>query len=298
MTSTETKTLPAETRVFAIAAAVAVALLGPVSLPIPFAVQVTVLAAAVVVLGLPHGSLDPWIARRAGLYRRGAGWVGFNLAYLALAGLVLLAWWFSPGPALALFLGISAWHFSGDWDGRLAPWQRLLAATALLSMPALFHPQSVSDIFAVLSGTAGRAVAEGLRIVGMGALGGLAVVMVMAARQKQHSVFIELGALAVLAAVAPPLVYFTLYFCLLHSPRHLSSVFRQAAPEERPGLAVDATVYTLATLALAGLIAFFALPGADLGRLGLQLVFIGLAALTVPHMALMYWVERKQALGT
>lgn len=295
MSVSESTRLPAETVVFALVAALAVGLLGPVSLPIPLAVQVALLTAAVVILGLPHGSLDPWIARRAGLYRRSVGWIGFNLAYLALAGLVLLAWWLSPGPALAVFLLISAWHFSGDWENRLAPWQRLLAATALLGMPAWFHPQAVADIFAVLSGSAGQVVAEGLRWVGVVALAGLAVVLATAARHRQRSVVIELGGLLILAAVAPPLIYFALYFCLLHSPRHLAAVFRRAAPKERRRLAIDALVYTLATLALAALVAFLALPGAELSHAGLQVVFIGLAALTVPHMALMLWVERRQA---
>jgi Brp/Blh family beta-carotene 15,15'-monooxygenase len=287
-----TEKLPTETLVFASAALLAILLVGPIAFPVPFSVQVALLTGAVVILGLPHGALDPWIAKRAGLYRRAVGLAGFNLAYLALASLVVVVWWLSPGPTLGFFLLLSAWHFSDDWQQRMPAWQRLVAATALLGMPAFFNPEGVAEIFVILSGTGAVVVADILKVVGGAALGGLALVMAMAYRQNQRSVLIELGVLLVLAATVPPLIYFTVYFCLLHSPRHLRSTFQQAQPEERTRVVVGASVYTIAAVALGAIVASIALPTDQVAHMHTQVVFIGLAALTVPHMALMLWVEK------
>lgn len=295
MSALRLQALPPETLGFAAAAAVAVLVVGAAPTALPFAVQVGLLAVAVVVLGLPHGALDAWIARRAGLFERPLGWVGFNLGYVALALAVVGAWWLFPITALVLFLMISAWHFAGDWQDALMPWQRMIAAAALLGMPAVFYPAEVASIFVVLSGPGAEVAAEGLRSVGLVALAALVPVLLVAAIKRQWTVLIELGMLSMLAVFATPLVYFAIYFCLLHSPRHLRATIALAPASERRSLIGQALVYTLATLALAALVAALLLPSGDLSGTVLKTLFIGLAALTVPHMLLMLWTERKQA---
>lgn len=279
--------LTAETFFFSAAAILASLLLGPLDMAVPVTIQLGLLTAAVVVFGLPHGALDPWIARQAGVYRGASGLIAFNLAYLSLAGLVLLIWWVSPVVALALFLLLSAFHFSGDWQLHMAPWQRVVAALALLSMPAVFDPQSVEAIFIALSGSAAASLAHGLHIMGYVAVAALLVVLASALVQRQYVAVVELAILLLLAASVPPLVYFTIYFCLLHSPRHMRSTLSEAANQPRSALLINASIYTFATLAIAALIALYLLPRIDMTQLILQLVFIGLAALTVPHMLLM-----------
>ncbi|MGY6555826.1 MAG: Brp/Blh family beta-carotene 15,15'-dioxygenase [Wenzhouxiangella sp.] len=251
------------------------------------------LGTAVIVLGLPHGALDSWIAKRAGLYRRPLGWLGFNLAYLGLALTIVLGWWLSPVLALTLFLLISAAHFSGDWHTALSWWQRLAAGIALLGLPAVFQLEAVAGIFMVLSGSGAAAVADGLRWAGLVALVALVPVLARAAWRKQFAVLTELLLLLILAAAVPPLIYFALYFCLLHSPRHLRSTYEQTPLAARSGLIREAAVYTSVTLLLAGLLAAFFLPFSNPTELALQLLFIGLAALTVPHMLLIAWTERR-----
>lgn len=288
------RTLSVETLVFSAAALAAMLLLGPLALTVPISLQLGLLLAAVVFLGLPHGALDPWIARHAGFSRGPMGLPVFSLVYLGLAGLVVLGWWASPVLALGLFLLLSAWHFAGDWQGQLKPWQRGVAATALLSMPATFHPTLVEPIFIALSGEKAVPVAQGLRVLGHGAVVGLLIVMGMALVQRRYGVLIELGLLLLLALSVPPLIYFTVYFCLLHSPRHLRATLRQAEPQARTGLLVSAAAYTLITVVIAAVVAVFLMPGGNLSQLVLQLVFIGLAALTVPHMLLIVLVRSRR----
>ena len=91
-----------------------------------------------------------------------------------------------------------------------------------------------------------------------------------------------------LALVAPPLIFFALYFCALHSARHLRHGFAEERGSGR--LAVLITVaYTVIPIVAVGILtAVFVGDFAPGGSLAdgwiIRLVFIGLAALTVPHM--------------
>lgn len=259
-------------------------------------IELAVLLVAVVMLGLPHGALDPWIARQAGIFRRWPGWVAFNLSYLVLAMLMLLLWWLMPVTALALFLALSVWHFSGDWSTTL-PWPaRLVTSSGLIVLPSFFHPESVVAIFAALSGGQSLVIADGLAAAGPLVLAGMFAAMAVAAWQRHWSTTLEVGAIALLAALASPLVFFVLYFCLLHSPRHMGHELRVAGRPFRRRLLAIATVYTAATLVIGAVLAWLLWPFVAGSDLILKLVFIGLAALTVPHMALILY-RRWPALG-
>ncbi len=278
--------VPLSTAAFLAGTAVAVAalLVGP-GAP-GQSLQLVGLVVLVVVFGLPHGALDNWLARDRGLFSSPLGWLGFNLAYLGLAAAVVAFWWALPGPALAGFLLLSAWHFSGDWRDALPLWARVGAGLALVSLPALFHPEAVSSIFGALSGQSGQVLAGSVGAIAYAVLALLVVIIVRAIRDGQWRVVLELSAVGLLAALAPPLVFFALYFCLLHSPRHLGHTLADAPRPARPAMLRSAAAYTLATLVLAGAVAWLLWPVTTGDELVLKLVFIGLAALTVPHMLL------------
>jgi len=281
---------PVESRAFLTAAAglLAIDLAAPAALPA--SVQLAVLVAAVAIAGIPHGALDPVLARRAGLGRRGWPFLRFNIVYIAIALLSAGAWLMAPVAALAVFLAISAWHFSGDWP-RLPVWARALAGAGLIALPAFAHPGEVARIFAVLSGEQAGRLAELMHAAGPVLAGGLALA-VLAALMRQPRGAAELAAIGALALALPPLVYFAAYFALLHSPRHLRGLFESMPARLRPRLARTSALYTGLTLAAAGL-GWLAWPDGDVEARALRLVFIGLAALTVPHMALVAYAARK-----
>jgi Brp/Blh family beta-carotene 15,15'-monooxygenase len=80
----------------------------------------------------------------------------------------------------------------------------------------------------------------------------------------------------------PPLLFFVLYFCGLHSPRHLIQAARGVSP--RLALATGA-LFTGRAIG-AGSLAWLATPGPGIEAKLLRVTFVGLAALTVPHMLL------------
>ena len=285
-----------ESLLFPIGAVLTVLALSLATGAIPQGLQIAVLLGLVVVLGLPHGALDPWIAESSGLIEGRLQTVVFNALYLVIAAAVIAAWWWSPGLTLLGFLMISAWHFSEDWRDELPRWARLPSGALLLLMPIGFHADTVAELFAMLSGEAGAAVAQGLALppallaVAMLTLSGIALL------RQQHWAAVELLALLALAWIAPPLVYFAVYFCLQHSPRHLLGHFREAGAAQTRRLMVMAVVYTLGSvLVLVPLLWLWSdLP---LESLLMRLIFIGLAALTVPHMILMLITESRRHKG-
>lgn len=71
------------------------------------------LLAGAVPLGVAHGACDQYVVPLTHpvlAVGRARYWAVFLAMYLGLAAAVLLLWWRWPGAALALFLGLTAWH--------------------------------------------------------------------------------------------------------------------------------------------------------------------------------------------
>jgi Brp/Blh family beta-carotene 15,15'-monooxygenase len=94
--------------------------------------------------------------------------------------------------------------------------------------------------------------------------------------------------------VAPPLYAFVVFFCAMHAARHIlrTTEYAGGATELRrllmfalPPMVVTSAAAILITLRI---------PSSSVGSGLVQIIFVGLAALTVPHMAL---VERVRWRG-
>lgn len=247
-------------------------------------------AALAAAAGVPHGALDPLAAREAGLARTPAGLAVFFTGYVGLAAAVVAAWLAAPATALAVFLLVSAWHFGGDWfAGRALA--RLAAGLSLLSLPAVLHAETVADLYAVLSGEPARAIAAFQAGLAPAVLVLWALAAGLAARDHVRSA-LEIAAAGVAALVLHPLIFFAVYFALLHSPRHMASLWRGA--RDRGRFLRAAFIYSAITFAAAALAVTLLWPAGRPDAAVLQVVFIGLAALTAPHMALIEWLARRR----
>lgn len=284
-----------ERLLFPVAAIFVVALLALAPTLLSPTAELVGLSIVVALFGMPHGALDPWIAEKIGLGRTRTESIAFNLVYLLIAALVVLIWTVLPVSSLLVFLAISAWHFSGDWSHDMGRLPRLGVGLLLLLMPIGFHTENVALLFSYLSGEGGQTLAHTLSLPVWFLVVAMLALAEWAAWRRQWLAGLELLGLLALAYVAPPLVYFALYFCLLHSPRHLLGLFRAADPSQRPRLVRMAIIYTVATLVLLGALAWFwgqqdaIVP---FNALVTKLVFIGLAAVTVPHMLLIALAHR------
>ena len=264
---------------------------------VPLSWQIGLLAVLVILLGLPHGALDPWVAEQIGIYNSFSQQSLFAFGYLLISAAVVAIWMVMPVVSLLVFLIISAWHFSGDWAKSLSQPVRLGLGGLLLLMPIGFHPEEVARLFSALSGEGGGILAYNLALAPFALVGIMLFIVMFALFKKQWRTAAESGALFILAYSTPPLLYFIVYFCLLHSPRHLLGIYQNAGQVHYAKLTKMLVVFTLATLLLLGALAWF---WSDLSTeaLVLRLVFIGLAALTVPHMMLVALQHIKQSRKT
>ena len=255
----------------------------------------------VVLIGLPHGAFDGAIANHLGAGRSLAAATKFITSYCAAAGLVIAVWIMFPAVTLTLFLMISMIHFGrGDASAKSGPvfmMQVLLHGGLPIFGIIYFQQSSVIPLFdALTNGSSNLAILTSNIMV---PVMGLTFVFygLMAFRDSSlHVRFVEFILLAVVFVILPPLVSFALYFCIIHTGRHMRRIWHVLASTSSPkGLYRQAVGFTLASW-LAGVMAFLWLETGDLDAAMLQVVFIGLAALTVPHMILVdgFFAKRQR----
>lgn len=245
----------------------------------------------IVLLGVPHGALDPIYAQAwPGIQGRSA-WVAFVLAYLMLAASVVAVWWWAPTVFLWGFLSISVLHFSGDLAAGTPGWTRFFYGGAVIVLPAALHADELTRLFARLTNPESAAwVVPALQGMAWPWLAALVVAVVLCA-SRDAVVALEVLAVSVLALSAPPLIGFTVFFCAMHSPRHILRTQGQAGLSLKSLAAVALWPMLGVVLMAAG--AWYGLPDSPLDARIVQLIFVALAALTVPHMLLVERVRWK-----
>lgn len=255
--------------------------------------ELIIMAVLIMVLGVPHGALDTIFAENFYRVDGFGGWVLFTLAYFLPAILVVAVWYAAPTLFLAGFLAISVAHFSGDLSPGTPPVTRLLYGGAVIILPTLLHSAEIGQLFSLLVGpTAAQAVLWWLQGLQWPWLLGLAGMALQRFRADWLS-GTEIAALGILAVLAPPLIAFTVFFCFMHSARHILRTFNYFAQTSPDKIRAAAFAPMLLTLCLAGM-AWIRLGNISLDARVLQIVFVGLAALTVPHMGI---VERVRMSG-
>ena len=244
-----------------------------------------VLFLVVFFLGVPHGALDVLYARHLFRLQSRWAWAAFGLTYVGLAAMVVALWFITPLAFLIGFLLVSAFHFSGDPVGDTPVLFRALYGGAIIVFPALLHVQQVAELFSFLSGapTAER-VAGALHWIALPWL--FAVLLAASYHARKNSLTsLELISVSALAVLASPLLAFCVFFCAMHSVRH---ILRTRDVTEKGSffyLFQVALVPFLLTIAGAATGWYF-LQDEPFDARVVQLLFVLLAALTVPHMML------------
>lgn len=256
-------------------------------------VELIVVATLIVLLGVPHGALDTIFARQLYGIQTPGGWLRFAVIYVLLGALVVGFFMLAPSGFLIGFLLISMLHFSGD-PAAGTPWlARALYGGAIIVLPTLLHAGEIARLFALLVGiNAATLVTPFLSLLAWPWLIGLALAAIQRL-PKDWLTALEMGAVAVLAVLAPPLISFTVFFCAMHSARHILRTIDYSG-RTSPALILGATLLPMLGVLVASAAAWHFLGGTPINGAIIQLIFVGLAALTVPHMAL---VERVRLSG-
>lgn len=252
----------------------------------PLLWQIIALGPLVVLLGLPHGALDHSVATALWPLKTLRQHAVFVAGYIGLTIVILALWIIVPSIALAAFLIYSALHFSDDWRADLGQWQRLSLGVSIIALPALVYKSDVAVLFGFLTSEATATLfADLLQKIAIAAVIASAMCLAFTVRRASW-VTVEYGLLVATALVTPPLIYFVIYFCALHSPRHFLLTADQLCltPLQALRAAVPILVATLVFTGLGATVLAVFTPA--FAPATLQIVFIGLAAVTVPHMLL------------
>lgn len=262
--------------------------------------------AAVIMIGMPHGALDGAVAIAVGYGKRWQDITKFAAAYSAIALLVVIVWMAAPITSLTVFMVISMIHFGlGDHNAheRLARITQIIChgGIVVIAIPHAHH-DAVMPILMTLTGTT---ASDDLTLFWQ-LLTALGIVYIAASllygvlALKNPSIRVRLTeflALNAIIALFPPLTGFALYFCAVHTPRHVKTIVTTIKAYDSQSKILPLTaLFTAMTWMMAAIIIVFSPDSVHLNDVILRLIFIGLAALTVPHMMLVDGIFRPKFL--
>jgi Brp/Blh family beta-carotene 15,15'-monooxygenase len=274
------------------------------------AMSAAIMVALVAVVGLPHGAYDVEIARRLLRPSLGRSWAPlFVASYIALGAAALGFWIAAPWAGLITLLILGALHWGAD-DLEIRTRSRWLDRALILSrglvpvaLPLAFHPTATATIFGSLLGgvvVSPQVVLTAGVLAAALAAPGLVAAVVLEQRQNADAWARGLAELVVLIAwfaVVPPILAFACYFCLWHAVRHS---LRSMARSDGSSIGSAGRAYlgrvigpTLATWLLAVIAIRILTPSTAWVEVSWRIVFVGLFALTVPHVALELLAERS-----
>jgi Brp/Blh family beta-carotene 15,15'-monooxygenase len=248
---------------------------------------------AVVLIGLPHGAMDGAVALAMGYGRSYPRLAGFLTLYVLIAIVVVMFWLTLPEVALFGFLLLSVWHFgSGDSQKDLTPLLRVLQSIShggLIVFGISIADRDTADlIFSwLIFGDTAR-LWHWIDVIVWFWLPCLALYVASGiVETRLHRRFGELAGLAIMVAIMPALTSFAIYFCLIHTPRHMTRVLTMLKDVISFRLVMAFTIiFTVMSWLAGGLIFLTLYEGIGIAPASMMVVFIGLAALTVPHSLL------------
>ncbi len=267
------------------------------NLHLPESYLIVCLAIAVTLLGLPHGALDFAVAKSLKLITSFNSALYFIIVYLAISAFSIALWIGFPATSLGLFLCVSIYHFSTDWRHTIPIYARLGMASVIICGSAITYSLTLIKLFTSLLLTAETAsfIIQGMLVIfwiGIAAFGYFILHSLLADRKLERLTLIECGALVASSLTLTPLLHFALYFCLLHSPKHLNDVGEELKLSATKAIILSLPFVALTILLAAILFIFFGVNDVNVDLL--RWIFIGLFGLTMSHMLLINLWHRSR----
>lgn len=267
--------------------------------------RLVLLIVGLVFLGMPHGAMD--IVLMSKLLDTRSKVFRFVGAYAGMALLVLLAWILSPTLSFVGFISYSLFHFA-DSDLQKNLNRDALTRVEFLArlplpfcVPLIFFPAEtnrlIGFIHPAIEFQSFALAFETLGYFGLAAtflFTAIGLYRFVTRFQNEDLTFLEPLVLVVLFSQLPPLYSLGIYFCFIHSMKHIVNVVRKIETKSIRKI----LPYWL--LPLAGLPVLFFLysrsqtydTGVFQGHL-FQYIMITLSAIALPHAVLVNHCKRR-----
>ena len=272
------------------------------------------LLAGMVLLGVAHGACDQFVVPATHpvmAQHRGRYWAGFLGGYLGLVAAVGALWWWQPGMAVAIFFGLTAWH----WGSADAPLTRhrvqwvahsLLRGGLIFAVPLWHRPVETQSTVNGLLTLAGAAPLDTAAIAHASAV--LVPVVVLGHLllwgcylwQNQGDLVrtdaLEVLLLTVLLVVLSPILSGSVYFVCWHSLQHvlrMNQLMDRVPATSWRGLWTELRFFLrrsapLLLISLAGLALLFGMAWARTASTTalVSLTLLAASVVTLPHALL------------
>ena len=252
----------------------------------------------IIIIGIPHGAFDVAVGTSIGMLNNYKSKLLFIILYILLSIFVLISWYFFPVITLITFLVASVFHFGlGDTEYKKNfnyLIDGFISGSIIIFGISLFHQNDVDKIYSILVHGETSLIWNVIYFCSI-----LSVFMFFYILLNSLKLFIKLFKRSIILLILffflPPLVSFSIYFCFIHTFNHVKRVYPTLLEIfDKKVILRSFIFYTLITWII-GVIVFIALfQSFTITETLLRIIFIGLAALTFPHMFLVDFLFRPK----
>ena len=258
-------------------------------------------------IGISHGAMDNYKARKLlSIYKIKNKTIFFS-TYIFISALVIFIWNLYSSYTLVAFLVVASYHFGLEDTSFLHKGNSIIdqifyfiKGSLIIFAPLFFYFDETLKIFETLM------VSESfltflelehwiINVCLFFSISGYFYFIYKNQFKDFEILLLDMFSIIVLNYVFSPLIAFTIYFCFLHSVRHIVSIsydldkndflngVKLFVKKALPLTIVTAILYLLATIFLS--------KSYGLNEVIIKVIFIGLASLTFPHILLEYLLE-------
>ncbi len=264
-------------------------------------------------IGVSHGSLDHIKGKKLLEIFELKNIYIFYLIYILIALTVIILWTIMPSVSLTVFLIVASFHFGKEDTQFLIAensyFNQLLfffKGSLIILAPMFFHFNETISIFKLLL-IDNESFFKTLNFIEMNKLIHFGIIVstfssvILFAKNfelKKFTIFLDYFSILIINYYFSPLIAFTVYFCFLHSIRHIITLISEL---DEYNLTNGLRIFIRKAMPITILTAIFCLIGIyllnntyDLNNSILKVIFIGLASLTFPHILLEYLIEKNE----
>ena len=255
---------------------------------------------SILFIGIPHGAFDGAISITLGFTKKLRLQLYFISTYILVSCVVIILWYFLPVITLVLFILTSIFHFGcGDLDWNKSKFYFIggYVHGCLIVLGIIFlNKIEVNSFFEILSGDQLFLLWTSLYLGLFFWIIAITYICLNYSKINISNNYIKLVlSISLVVLLLPPLPAFAIYFCLIHSFHHIRRTFPVLEDFMKKQKAIFLMIiFSILSWVGCG-IAFYYLSNLNTyPDTIIKVTFIGLAALTFPHMILVDGIFRSK----